>query len=147
MQRLFILILLSFIPTLILASSPRLETVQISGIANAISLDIIHASGYRSRKQLAGIRMLPRFPIYHRALEKRLQVLAMGRPLQMQSLNNQTALFFYGGENLSARLLSEGLVVIDPLSLQWLTLHQQQQLIEALEQARNKGLGIWSEAF
>ncbi len=138
-----VLVFFSGYPTLHQAAQKT--STQVVNIFDDGTLETLSFSGQRQKIRLAGIQTIT-FPHQIKpATVKRLKSLVLGKTVQLEILNNQLVLMSLGGMDISSRLLSEGLALLEQTSLQILPIHVRQRLISAEEQARQYRRGIWQQ--
>lgn len=123
----------------------QLASVQVVNISEDGTIETIAPSGKRQQVQLAGIQAIT-FPNQVKsATVKRLKTLILGKTVQMKMTGNRHVLMSLGGMDISSRILSDGVALIEDRSFRLLPMSNQQQLISAEEHARQYRRGIWQQ--
>lgn len=119
------------------------ESAQVIEIVSSTEIKTLGPTGRRQQIRMAGIKPVQdNHPVNHSG-EKRLHSLILGKTVMLEKLPDNRVLINYGGLDVAARLLEEGLTVIDEQSMQVMNPGKQQQYISAQEQAARYERGYW----
>ena len=121
------------------------ETARVVEIVSNTEVKTLGPTGRWQQIQLAGIKPIEKNHPINQSGKKRLQGLVLGKTVQLETLPDNRTIVTYGGLDISARLLEDGLAQIDGHSLQTMPMGKQQQFISAQERARQYRRGYWFE--
>ena len=145
MKTVLFVILVFFTSFLSALQATPAMSVQVVNIFDDGTIETISSVNKRQKVRLAGIQIIT-FPNQIKpATVKRLKSLTLGKTVQLIAVGNQQVLMSLGGMDISSRLLSEGVALIEEKSFQPLPMAVQQQLITAEEHARQYRRGIWQQ--
>ncbi len=119
------------------------ETAQVIEIVSNTEIKTLGPTGRRQQIQLAGIQPIEKNHPINQSGIKRLQSLVLGKTVQLETMPGNQAQVSYGGLNIAARLLEEGLVTIDMDGIQQMRPVEQQQFVSAQERAMQNRRGYW----
>ncbi|NNJ91312.1 MAG: hypothetical protein HKP55_06540 [Gammaproteobacteria bacterium] len=143
MKTAFFLILVFVTSLLTALQAAQQASVQVVNTYDNGTIETISSAGTRQQVHLAGIRTITLPNQIKSTTVKRLKSLILGKTVQLSVVENQQVLISLGGMDISSRLLSEGVALIEERSFQRLPMAVQQQLISAEEHARQYRRGIW----
>ncbi|MGD2116777.1 MAG: thermonuclease family protein [Chromatiales bacterium] len=135
--------LLFFLAT---TAAARPVSGQVVEIVDYQSIKILDSGGTRMTVRLAGLAELPPGHMLQQQARKRLISLVAGKYVNLDVLDaaqQPSAAVRFGGLDVSARLLQEGLAITTDDSLTGLPKNLQQRYLLAEDQARQDGRGIW----
>ena len=139
----FFLIILFMLSSSICQLHASQETTQVIEIVSNTEIKTLGPTGRRQQIQLAGIQPVEKHHPINQSGIKRLQSLVLGKTVQLETLPGNQVLVRYGGLNVAARLLEEGLVTLDMDGIQQMTPVEQQQFVTAQERAMQNRRGYW----
>ena len=145
MKTVFLVVLIFFSSLHSALHAGQQANVQVVNIFGNGTIETISTSGKRQRVSLAGVQAITFPNRIDSATVKRLKSLILGKTVQLEAISHQLALISMGGMDISSRLLSEGVALIEENSFQLLPMAVQQQFISATEQARQYRRGIWQQ--
>jgi endonuclease YncB( thermonuclease family) len=143
MQTSFFLLLVFVTGILTALQAAQQASVQVVNVYDNGTIETISSAGTRQQVRLAGIQAISLPNQIKSATVKRLKTLILGKTVQLTTVENQQVFISLGGMDISSRLLSEGVAVIEERSFQHLPMTVQQQFISAEEHARQYRRGIW----
>ena len=119
------------------------ESAQIIEIISSTEVKTLGPTGRRQHLAITGIKPVDNNAPLNHSGKKRLKSLVLGKTVLLEKSPGNDVSVNYGGLDIAARLLEEGLVVIDEQSLQTMSPGKQQQYYSAQEQAARYGRGYW----
>ena len=119
------------------------EIAQVTNVINSTEVVTISPSGRRQQLRLAGIKPFAKDYSMNQSAKKRLRTLVLGKTVQISKQPGTNASLSYGGLDIAARLLEEGLATLDEQQLQTMDFNRQQQLFSAQERAIKNHRGHW----
>ena len=126
------------------ASAAQTYTIEIVDVVQPNTLQIMDSAKRVMQVRLAALDFPPASRQLNKNAIKRLKTLTMGKQAQLQLTPRKTALVSVSGLQLNARLLAEGLAVINTVAIRELPKTLQKTMFQSQQQARQNKLGFWS---